>query len=261
MFFLLSKIFWVVARPLNALFLLGLVAAVLARLGWRRTGRSLLVAVAIAFAAIGFTQLPDYLLYRLEVHALAPGLPSDPAGIVVLGGGLASESAAEPDGYHLGEASDRLVRGLELKRLYPQARLIYSGGLSSLTGQGLPETEAARHVVTALYGDLRGIEFESLSRNTWENARRVAALAGVAQGGKWLLVTSAFHMPRALGCFRAIGMDVVAVPTDYRADPLRFPFLTGDMASQFLKMNILVKELIGLAAYRLTGRIDALLPR
>ena len=102
---------------------------------------------------------------------------------------------------------------------------------------------------------------KSASRNTWENALFVSRLVGGNNKRPWILVTSAFHMPRALGCFRRVGMNVVAAPADFRADRLRFPWLTGAMANQFLKMNILAKELLGLLAYRLTGRIGTLLPR
>lgn len=261
MFFIASKIFWFVARPLNALFLLAVLAGILARIGRRRLAGWLFALCALAFAVTGFTQLPDALIYGLEARVTEREMPPDPAGIIVLGGGLASESAAVSGDYHMGEAADRLIRGLELKRRYPSARLIYSGGLSALLQQGVPETSAARRLVEALYGDTRGIEFESASRNTFENAVFTAKLAGEDRARPWLLVTSAFHMPRALGCFRQAGMTVIPVPADYRADPFRFPYLTGNMAGQFLKMNIVVKEWIGLVAYRLTGRIGQLLPR
>lgn len=260
MFFLLSKIVWLFARPLNALLALALLGGLLGRLGWKRTARGALVFSSVAIAAFGLTQLPDLLLYQLETRIAAAPLPPDPAGIIVLGGGLSAESAARPDDYHFGEASDRLVKGLELKRRFPRARLVFTGGLSAILQQGVPETSAASHAVRALYGDDRGMEFEPVSRNTWENAVNVHRMIGGETGAPWLLVTSAFHMPRSIGCFRKVGMDVVAVPTDFRADVLRFPWFTGDVANQFLKMNVLVKELLGLLAYRLTGKIGELLP-
>ncbi|GIL00455.1 MAG: hypothetical protein BroJett030_03540 [Alphaproteobacteria bacterium] len=260
MFFVLSKVFWFFARPLNALLLMALTGWLLSRWRWPRTGRAMVVAAAVAIPAFGLTQLPDLLLFQLERRVATAALPPEPRGIIVLGGGLSAESAGQRDGYHFGEASDRLIKGLELKRQFPQARLIFTGGLSDIIGQGVPETGAARHAIRALYGDDRGVEFESRSRNTWENAVFVERMTGGDAAGPWLLVTSAFHMPRSLGCFRKVGLTVVPVPTDYRADVMRFPWVTGDIANQFLKMNVLVKELFGLLAYRLTGRIDALLP-
>ena len=261
MFFIASKIFWALARPLNVLFLLALVASLFAMAGRRRLAAILIALCAFLFAAIGFTQLPDFLLYQLETHAAQPALPPDPAGIIVLGGGLSAESAARPDSYRMSASADRLIRGLELKRRFPDTRLIYSGGLATLLQQGRPETQAARQIIEALYGDTRGVEFEAKSRNTWENAVFVARMAGADRSRPWILVTSAFHMPRALGCFREAGMNVIAAPADFRAAPLRFPFLTGDSAGQFKMMSILVKEWIGLVAYHLTGRTTEWLPR
>ena len=261
LFFVLSKIFWAIARPLNFLFLMALAAMLLARLGWHRIAR-MAIAFAIAMTAlVGFTQLPDWLIYRLETTANYLPIPPDPYGIIVLGGGLDAQSAARKDDYHLGEAADRLVLALELKRRFPQARLVYSGGLATIAGEGIPETRAAENMMIALYGDTRGAEFEPDSRNTWQNAIFTARMLGEDRKKSWLLVTSAFHVPRALGCFRKAGMNVIAVPTDFRADEFSFPWLTGDMAGQFIKMSLFTKELIGLVVYRLTGKMDAFLPR
>ena len=120
---------------------------------------------------------------------------------------------------------------------------------------------AARDIVEALYGDTRGMEFESKSRNTWENAIFVAKMAGDDKNRQWILVTSASHMPRSLGCFRKAGMNVVAAPTDFRASQLHFPYISAEAPGQFLQASILVKEWIGLVAYHLAGRTDEWLPR
>jgi len=178
-----------------------------------------------------------------------------------LGGGLSANASAPGVEWSLGEASDRLVMGLELKRQYPDARFIYSGGAASFDRDANPETSAALNVVHALYGETFKMEVESQSLNTWQNASYVRKMIGDHQSGPWLLVTSAFHMPRALGCFRQAGINVIPVPADYRADKLVAPYLTGSSAEQFLKLAIVGKELIGLAVYRMTGRIGTLFPQ
>src|SRR3546814_14992278 len=62
----------------------------------------------------------------------------------------------------------------------------------------------------------RSVRFEAQSRNTAENARLTAALVGQGDGRPWLLVTSAWHMPRAVASFRAAGLEVLAYPVDFR---------------------------------------------
>jgi uncharacterized SAM-binding protein YcdF (DUF218 family) len=261
MFFILSKMFWALARPLNFLFILALAGMIAGRFGLRKARAAALTISIALFVLSGFTQLADYLIFRLETAVPSRAIPPAPAAIIVLGGGIASQSAAGGTGYQLAEASDRLVKALELRRLHPQARFIYSGGSGALIADQLPETVGARAMVEALYGDDRGMELESRSRTTFENAVEVRKMLGEDASGPLLLVTSAFHMPRAIGCFRQLGMDVIPVPTDFRADEMTFPFLTDEAPNQFLKMSLLVKEIIGLAGYYASGRTSALLPR
>lgn len=256
MFFILSKLFWIVFRPLNFLFFMALAGMLAGRLGWRKLRTALLAFSISAFVLFGFTQFTDYLLNRLETSVPAGEIPVQPAGIIVLGGGIGSVGAQ----YQLAEASDRLIKGLELKRLHPGARFIYSGGSGALLVDQTAEAHSAAAVVGALHGDDRGMELEDRSRSTWENAIEVAAMLGTDKSKPQLLVTSASHMPRAVGCFRRLGVNVIPVPTDFRADPLAFPWLSDETPNQFLKLSLLVKEFIGLAAYRLSGRTDEWFP-
>jgi uncharacterized SAM-binding protein YcdF (DUF218 family) len=104
------------------------------------------------------------------------------------------------------------------------------------------------------------IVFERNSRNTWENAVDARALAAPQPGETWLLVTSAFHMPRAVGCFRRAGWTVTPFPVDYRADPAEWPSLLRPPARRFAELGLATRETLGLVAYRLLGYTDALWP-
>lgn len=256
MFFILSKLFWIAFRPLNFLFFMALAGMLAGRLGWRKLRTALLAVSISAFVLFGFTQFTDFLLHRLEMAVPAGEIPMQPAGIIVLGGGIGQIASQ----YQLAEASDRLIKGLELRRLHPGARFIYSGGSGALLVDQPAEAHSAALVVGAIYGDDRGMELENRSRSTFENAVEVAAMLGTDKSKPQLLVTSASHMPRAIGCFRRLGVNVIPVPTDFRADPLTFPWLSDEAPNQFLKLSLFVKEMIGLAAYRLSGRIDAWFP-
>src|SRR6185436_17105876 len=105
------------------------------------------------------------------------------------------------------------------------------------------------------------ITYERKSLNTEQNAVFAKAIALPKAGERWLLVTSAFHMPRAMGAFRAAGFDVVAYPVDFRTDgssALTTPFA---FVSQGLRMtDTATKEWIGLISYYLTGKTSALFP-
>ena len=260
MFFVVAKLFWAIARPLNFLFFLALAGLLAGKLGFYRARKAALALCLALFALFGFTQFPDLLLYQLE-GLVAPGaLPGEPAAIVVLGGGIGTLSARGGIDYHLGESADRLVKGLELHRTHPSARFIYSGGSAGLVGREPPETIGAAAMVRALYGDDRQMELENRSRSTWENAVEIARMLGENKSKPVLLVTSAFHMPRAMGCFRQAGINAIAVPADFRADVFRFPWITSETTVQFYKTSQLAKEIAGLLAYYLTGRTPTLLP-
>jgi uncharacterized SAM-binding protein YcdF (DUF218 family) len=260
MFFVASKVLTMAFLPLNALFALAVAGWLAWRFNRKRVASRLGIAAALAFIAIGFTQLPDLAIDWLERRVPPGSIEGDIAGIIVLGGGLDGDGPPE-EPVRITEGGSRLIRGLALARQLPGARLIYAGGVASLDGEGHPEALGAAEIVAMLGIDYVRVESETESRNTAENAAAVAGMLGADSDRAWLLVTSGFHMPRALGCFRKAGVNVIAAPADYRANGLEPPFLAADSARQFHKFGTALKEIAGLIVYRLTGRTDALLPR
>lgn len=255
MFFALSKIFWWIAAPLNALVLALLIGTCLLWTRWRRAGKWLLTAAIVPLVLLGFTRLSDLPLIWLESRYEVPDLTDPPRGIIVLGGGISVSDYHHDAPYYLGSWADRITVALALKRQYPQARLIYSGGSGSLTDPGGSEAESARIFIRSLYGDDLGIEMEEESRNTWENGvNTIAMIPPAEQDRPWLLVTSAWHMSRAMGVFRQLGMTPIPYPTDYKAARLASPWLANSAVDQFEKLSIALREFIGIAAYRATGR-------
>ena len=102
---------------------------------------------------------------------------------------------------------------------------------------------------------------ERRSRNTLENAEFSKALVAPKAGERWLLVTSAFHMPRSVGLFRKAGFAVEPYPVDWRVGGRGDLFAFSKIAADGLeRTDLAVREWIGLIAYRATGKIDELLP-
>jgi uncharacterized SAM-binding protein YcdF (DUF218 family) len=115
-----------------------------------------------------------------------------------------------------------------------------------------------RDLLVAQGIDAARIRVEERSRNTYENAVFSRALVEPQAGQVWLLVTSASHMARAVGCFRHLGWPVVAYPVDYRTESSPRPgFL---LAEHLALLDLIVKEWVGLVAYRILGYTDTLLP-
>ena len=218
MFYVLSKLLGWVAQPLSVVILCLLIAYLKL---WRTPmrGARRLIGIALAILLLGgVSPLANVLLLPLEDRFARPSLPADAVidGILVLGGAEDSRISAGRHVVALNEAAERMTEAAALARRFPQARLVFTGGTSELLLPSTYGADAAR-----LYFEAEGIAsarltFEDQARNTWENAVLTQALTKPKPGERWLLVTSGYHMARAVGCLRRIGWPVIPWPVDYR---------------------------------------------
>ena len=261
MFFVLSKIFWFFVQPLNlSIFLLA--AGLLAILtGWKRISAGAILAAFAILALSAWTSLGAILLTPLEERFARPPMPDKVDGIVVLGGGFEGAINLARGGYELNSAGDRFVETAILARRYPNARIVVSGGTGTLVLDGEGDADTAPRLLTALGVAPERLMLENRSRNTFENAQFSKRMADPKPGETWLLVTSAFHMPRSVDLFRKAGFPVVPWPVDYRTSGVEGVSLFGDNPQDALSNTTMaVREWIGLLAYWLSGRLDSPFP-
>ena len=263
--FVASKIAWFFATPSNLLIAFGLVGAMLAfaaRPRLARFGRRLALVSLALLLILGISPAGSWLLHPLEQRFPAFVEDERPiAGMIVLGGAILPNLSFDRRQLVLGDAAERVVAFADLARRHPGLRLIFSGGSGAIIGEDAVEAGALARFGAALGIEPSRVTLERLSRTTAENARMTAALLAPDADRPWLLVTSAWHMPRAVGAFRAAGVDVVPVPVDYRTSPLRLWRFEPSVASGLDRVDMAIREWAGLLAYRLTGRSNALLPR
>jgi uncharacterized SAM-binding protein YcdF (DUF218 family) len=262
MFFVLSKILGFFALPSNLLVTLGIAGLVLARTRFARAGHRLAAAALILLAIAGLSPFGRALIEPLE-DRFPPwdATRGPPAGIVVLGGAVDPGFVAARGAADINEAAERLAVVPALASRYPLARIIYSGGDAGLVFHGGTEAHYAAALIESFGVAKSRLTLEERSRNTVENAVYSNALAAPKPGERWLLVTSAYHMPRAVGAFRKAGFDVDAYPVDYRtggAEDLLIPF--DDAASGLRRTDIAAREWVGLLVYWITGRSSAFFP-
>jgi uncharacterized SAM-binding protein YcdF (DUF218 family) len=261
-FFVLSKTLGVVILPTNFLLLLGLVGAPLLLTRFYAAGRKCLVLSIVLLAICAFSPLGNWLIYPLE-NRFPPWDASRgaPDGIVVLGGPIDADISVAHNAPVIRSAADRIVAGVALARKYPDARVIFTGGSPNLISNDAREADYAATIFERLGVDRSRLIIERRSRNTLENAEFSKALANPKPGERWLLVTSAFHMPRSVGLFRKAGFPVEPYPVDWRTGD-KSSLVSFAMAATdgLLKTDIAIREWIGLIAYRLTGKTDDLLP-
>jgi uncharacterized SAM-binding protein YcdF (DUF218 family) len=258
LFFALSKILWAAIRPESLL--LGLLALGLLLSGrFPRTGRTLLATGLTAALALALWPFGALVLRPLETRfPTAPDIVS-PAGIVLLGGSEERGLAARWGVPQVNAAGDRYLATLDLARQFPDAIVIFAGGGASRVVGPNSEAALARRILTGAGLPVHRLRLEDRSRNTAENAAfALARRPPGTEAGPWILVTSAFHMPRAVASFCAAGWQgLVPWPTDHRGAGLHRGW---DFARNLDALNTGTREWVGLLAYRLTGRTTSLWP-
>ncbi|MEZ5817058.1 MAG: YdcF family protein [Hyphomicrobiaceae bacterium] len=267
MLFVLSKLLGFLSQPSTLLWLLlvlGLVRARSLRPLIRQQGLRLAWTAAALLLVIGLSPISTWLLWPLEERFPVPAIGARDngyAGIIVLGGGEDGRNSARRGQLHLNEAGERITTASTLAFRLPDARLIFTGSAATLLHASPEGATAVRGYWTSIGIAQSRIVIEPKSRNTYENAVFTHAMLAPQRGDRFLLVTSAAHMPRAMGAFRHAGFDVTAYPTDYRSNLPDETFHTfSSMPAGLKRFDEAVKEWIGLVAYRLLGRTDDFFP-
>ncbi len=247
--------------PGNLFFILLIFSGFLLWTPWIRTGRALASILVMVGLFVAIVPVGPWVIWHLENRfPVNQSLPDRIAGIIVAGGivdPVASEARGQPV---ISGAVERITAASKLAVQFPDAKVIFSGGSGDLFRQELKEADYVAPIFQQLGVSPERIVFENQARNTVENAEITLRIANPQPGETWILVTSAFHMPRAIGTFRKSGWNIIAYPTDFGSAPAfewRYGFnLVGGMH----KLNNALHEILGLIFYRLTGKTDAFYP-
>jgi len=262
LFFILSKTLGAMLLPTNLLIGVGVVGAFLLLTRFARLGRKLVIASVLLLVVCGLSPLGTLLLYPLEQRFppwdAGRGAPD---GIIVLGASIEADLSVAHGTPVVKGAPDRIISAAALALRYPNARVVFSGGSANVISNDAREADFAGAVFESLGVAKSRLIMERRSRNTVENAQFSKALVAPKDGERWLLVTSAFHMPRSVGLFRKAGFAVEPYPVDWRVggrgDLLSFTNIAADGLG---RTDLGVREWVGLMTYWATGKIDDLFP-
>ncbi|HWP24897.1 MAG TPA: YdcF family protein [Xanthobacteraceae bacterium] len=262
MYFPVSKILGFFALPSNFILTLGLAGALLLMTRRARLGRRLMVASMVLYGLAGLSPLGNWLMLPLE-QRFPPWEQRGgaPDGIIILGGAINPEVSAARGTAALNEASERLAAAALLARRFPDARIIFSGGNGNLLLREGTEADFALGVLESLGVPRARVQLEDRSRNTVENAAFTKQIAAPKPGERWLLVTSAYHMPRAIGLFRRAGFFVEAYPVDFRTrGTIEWAPPFARAGEGLVRTDTAAREWIGLLVHWLSGHSSALFP-
>jgi uncharacterized SAM-binding protein YcdF (DUF218 family) len=258
-FFIASKLIWTLISPSTWVVLLPLIALSLFHYGFVKLSKLLSKVALLVVLLIGFYPVGQWLARPLESFTKPMGSVDSPDGIIVLGGAWLTAQSNYWNGWELNHAAERELAFLMLARQYPNAKLLFTGGSGKLSDQTSKESTFANK----LYRDF-GIPDERLvmeaeSRNTYENAIYSKKLVEPELGERWILITSAYHMPRAIGVFCQQDWEVTPFPVDhFVANFSVTPHWA--FAEHLWEVDRVVHEWVGLAAYRLLGKSSAMFP-
>jgi len=255
--FIAFKLLGLVFEPGSLLVLVGLVGVAAGR-----RGRGLLVLCACGFTALLIVPLGQWALWPLEQRFPLPAVaPDSVAGIIVLGGAEEIDLTEQSGLPSFNGGMETLTTFIALSHRYPDAQLAFSGGSGTIADHHLSEADVVRQLFAQL-GFTHPVIYEGRSRDTYENAVLLKRIVQPAPGSTWLLVTTASHMPRSVGCFRAAGWPVLAWPTSFKAlHGWEDTFGRIGMGARLGDLATAMHEWQGLVAYWLLGRTNTLFPR
>lgn len=253
--FLLTKLLPVAVYPLGLALLL-LVLALLASLTRRKRGARILIVLPFALLWSASTPVvANWLIGTLEGRqpALAPAEAPE-SDVIVLLGGLAWSAPAAGNPVDFTDAVDRAIVAARLHRDGKAPTILVSGGNLPWADAGRAEAALIADLLVELGVPRDALVLETGSRNTHENAVNSAPLFAANGWEEGLLVTSAWHMPRAQAVFEAAGLDLTPVAADARQRaPLGNALDYLPQAEALATTTVAVKEWLGMAVYRLRG--------
>ncbi|MEO8896353.1 MAG: YdcF family protein [Rhizomicrobium sp.] len=260
MFFVFSKLLVPLQNPGDVLLLLLVLGAICT---WfsasRRPGIILVSVVTVMLVLAVLLPVSSWLAAPLENRfSRPPALPGHVDGIIVLGGAVDPATTFRRGIPALNSDAERMTEFVRLAKLYPDARLVFSGGSGLLSTKPGDFNEAD---VARLFFGQQGLNptrvtFENRSRNTYENVVFSKAIVKPVPGQTWLLVASAQDVPRTVGIFRKLNWPVTAIPVAYKSDGAHDYLLGANLHA----IDRTVHEWLGLLVYRITGKTDALFP-
>ena len=260
MFFYLAKFVWFLLQPSSLMLLASGLALISLPPTARATRRWIIIALAIGLA--GFSPLANILLLPLEQRFARADLAAAPVtGFIILGGAEEAAVALARHAHGLNDEGERISEAVALARLLPSARVVFTGGSGWVLPGVATEAQAARDMLVSMGVANERITTEGRSRDTFENAVFTKQVVKPQPGERWLLLTSAWHMPRAMGVFRAADFPVEPWPVDYKTtgwdDAVHFYRSSAD---GLRRLETVLKEYVGLLTYWLSGRSSDLFP-
>lgn len=246
------------ATLLSLMVLAALAALILRRWRWALRFQSVAAAIVILFGLLpGGTWLALPLERRFPAD---PALPERVAGIIALGGTERPTQSAAWQQPILDDPSP-IAALVALGRRYPEAKLVFTGGAHTRRAPAITEAWIVRAFLNEIGANADRVIYEDRARNTLENALFSRDLVHPKPDEKWILVTEAISLPRAVATFRHAGWNVIPFPAGYLSGGDAGLSTNIDVQGGMRLAAIALHEWGGLIVYRLMGYTDEWFPK
>ncbi len=180
-------------------------------------------------------------------------------GIIVLGGSVDQYLSQQRNQIILNNAAERMTNFVTLARKFPNAKLVFTGGSGSID-QTYKEADTAREFFVSIGLPRSRVIYEDQSRNTYENGIFTQTLVKPKPTERWILITSARHMPRAIGVFRKLNWDMTPYPVDYLTQGVGIDGLRFNLKIGLGSLHSGMREWMGLIVYKFLDRTNEFFP-
>ena len=253
--YLFSKLIWIVLSPLNLLLIFLVIGIFFMIINMRIVSITFYTISIVFFITVSVFPTGNLILFKLE--SSYPALTKPPLhidGILILGGPSNPALTRDHGQVSFNEAGERLTESVRLIKNYSSAKIIFAGGFSKLS-----HSYVAKKFFSEMGIDVSNIIFESKSRNTFENMLYSKKIINPKKSENWLLVTSAFHMSRAINVADKLGWTFIPYPVDFRTSNKFINFKPSlDFLDNINSFDLASHEVVGLISYYLLGRSSKL---
>ncbi len=259
MTFYLSKFLWFMFNPFNIIILILISGIIFYFLKFNKTSKVLFTFCFTILLSISFLNIGKYLIYKLENQYYDNiTLPKRLDGILILGGATNPSLFKDFEQVNVNDSAERIIEAVNIINNYNNIKIVFSGG------SGFPNRPDLNHsqVVKVFFKNMKltndKIIYESKSRNTFENIRNSKAIVNPKKNEKWLLITSAFHMRRAILIAEKHNWQLIPYPVDFKINKNFNIGLSLNFLSNLNYFNDASHEWIGLFSYYFLGRTNKL---
>ena len=257
MSFFLSKFLWYFINPFSLfifLFLIGLIFLVFKK---HKKAFYILSLTFFSLLLVSIFPIGKYAINVLEKdYHLENKYPNNVDGILILAGATDPYLSKEYNSIELNDSAERLLESVFLIQKYKNAKIIFSGGSGYLNYPNLDHAKIAKNFFNKMKIENKNIIYENKSRNTYENILFSKQIAKPQEDEKWLLVTSAFHMKRAILISKKQKWKFIPYPVDFKQSKKISLKPSIHFFSNFTSFQKAFHEWLGLFSYYLMGRTD-----